>query len=69
VASALGGEGLFWVFEHPEMSGKNMTSITKGSKLSFLTKKLLSRDAFYMVENVPKPDPTRGAYSFPPDLS
>jgi len=31
-------KGMFWVFDHPEISGKSLTIIIKGSKLSFLTK-------------------------------
>jgi len=27
-------QGLFWVFEHPEISGRNLATITNGSKLS-----------------------------------
>ena len=46
---AVTGEGVFWVFERPpEISGKNLTSITKGFKLSFLTK-IAFRRWLYMV--------------------
>jgi len=37
---------VFWAFEQPEISGKNLISITKGSKLSFFHKNCFPEMAF-----------------------
>jgi len=45
---------VFGYLNTPAISGKNSTSIAKGSKLSFYDK-LLSEDSFYRTENVGVP--------------